>query len=216
MERRTLRCKNSTVFIAHLTMLLNSPFICMEQSPESELIRRENIKQEFVETMLKQERRLCGGPSSATLHWIAALHHGSIDVGSYLSSLVLQENDLLDDDGRPKLTNGLDESSDSFLRSRIAAAGSILSVIGYCCGRQSESTITLPDGDPPMMDVLLASSVANLPSPEVSIADMDRDLKEILDEREAAKEELKESLALLGTEFTGFSFAARRDTNNRN
>lgn len=180
------------------------------RSPESSLIRQKNMKDKFIETMLTQERRLCGGPPSATLHWIAALHHGSNDVGTYLSSLVLQENALLDDDGRAisvATSDQLQMSSGTFLRSRIAAAGSLLSVIGYCCGRQSESTVTLPDGDPPLIDVVLASSVANLPCPEVPEVNMDGVLKDALAERDVAKKELKEAFALLGQEFTGLSFA---------
>lgn len=166
-----------------------------------------------MDTMLTQKRRICGGPPSSTLHWIAALHHGSNDVGAYLSSLVLQENAHgvdSSDDAMEEPTNGgafHQTVDDKFLRTRIAAAGSLLAVIGYCCGRQGESNVTLPCGDTPLIDVMLASSAANLPCAELSADDKDGALVDVLAERDAAQQELKDSFALLSKELAGLSFA---------
>lgn len=177
-------------------------------SPEPTRMREDQIKKIFIETALTQERRLCGGPPSATLHWIAALHHGSNDVGDYLSSLVLQESAL--PWNQTKFSATIENPKEKFLRSRMAAAGSVLSVIGYCCGRSGESDITLPDGDPPLVDVVMASRVANMPPLEVPPADMDDVvLKDALAERATAVQELKDAFALLGKEFAGHSFALR-------
>lgn len=191
-----------------LKVMYSKAYSPSRDSPGSTMTREEQIKKMFIETALTQERRLCGGPPSATLHWIAALHHGSNDVGDCLSSLVLQEDALPRDDMKGVVT--IENPGEKFLRSRMAAAGSVLSVIGYCCGRSGESDITLPDGDTPLADVVMASSVANMPSPEVQHADMDDVvLKDALSERDAAAQELKDAFALLGKEFAGHSFASR-------
>lgn len=159
----------------------------------------------FTETVINQDRRFCGGPPAATMPWIGALHHGSRDVGSYLASLVCQESMRVINVGdTPE-----NRSNYQHLHKRIAAAGGVLSAIGYCCGRSEEGDITLPDGDPPLVDVVLAAGLEELAMPRSTVSDKDETLREFLSDRAAAEQELKESFALLSKEFTSQSFASR-------
>ena len=171
-------------------------------SPQNVKLQKEKTDKMFREMVLSEDRRLCGGPPMAAMPWIGALHHGSSEVGMYLSSLVLQDED-------PRSGAAMHSPEKEYLRSRIASAGSVLAAIGYCCGRSAESDITLPDGEPPLVDVVLAAGLGNLAIPPVSSPNPEGALKEVLSEKSLAEKELKEAFALLSKEFTSQSVASR-------
>ncbi|CAB9499310.1 PHD and ring finger domains 1 [Seminavis robusta] len=170
---------------------------------------KDDVMKRFVESCLAEEKRFGGGPPAETVHWIAALHHGSHDVGSYLASLVVREEPQSGSQRTTSSTSGETnpQSAGHILRRQIAAAGSVLSTIGYCCGRSAESDITMQNGDVPFVDVVLASGLSNRQS-EVPNSERNGVVKDMLDERTAAEQDLKDSLALLRKEFTGLSYAA--------
>lgn len=182
---------------------------------------KENTKKMFVETFLGQHRSLYGGSPTVTAPWVGALHHGSQDVGNYLASLVCQENSNSrsrsqrmngNENGTAALGSGNTNSSDqpdnttvsdNYLHSRMAAVGGLLTAVSYCCGRASESDITAPDDNRPLLDVVLASNLEKLAAPvkvSGSVKKLPHDSMDTL--RESAVRELKESFALLSKEFT--------------
>jgi hypothetical protein len=164
------------------------------------------MKEKFMETVIGHGRRFLGGPPSATVPWVGALHHGSLEVGTYLASLVCRQEDLNATNGDKKNENEI-----KFLQSRIATAGSVLAAAGYCCGRSSETDITVSDGNPPFVDLVLKPTLDKLEAlvPRRPAGEPDGALQEILADRTAAEKELKESFALLSKEFTALSFIKR-------
>jgi hypothetical protein len=157
----------------------------------------------FIETTLAEEKRFGGGPPAETVHWISALHHGSNDVGDFLASLVIRG-----DPTTPERMSKRPTNDNQNFRQQIAAAGGILSSIGYCCSRSAESDITMPNGDAPFVDVVLASGLMDAYL-HVSESDRHGVVRDMLIERASAEQELKDALALLRKEFTGLSFASR-------
>jgi hypothetical protein len=164
---------------------------------------KEEVVRRFIESTLSEEKRFGGGPPAETVHWISALHHGSQDVGDFLASLVIPADHSAPGEMSEQSTNG-----NQRLRHQIAAAGGILSSIGYCCSRSGESDITMPNGDAPFMDVVLASG---LMGEGFHVPESDRHgvVRDMLVERASAEQELKDALALLRKEFTGLSYASR-------
>jgi len=143
----------------------------------------------------------------AAMPWIGALQQGSGEVGTFLSTLLFDENDLT---GQIPINASSHRSLDnSHARRRIASAGSILSAIGYCCGRSEERDVTLPEGDPPLIDVVLAAGLGDLAIPEVSTPVGDDALEEVLAERSAAEKELREAFEMLSSEFSNRAVASR-------
>jgi hypothetical protein len=157
----------------------------------------------FIESALAEEKRFGGGPPAETVHWISALHHGSHDVGDFLASLVIRVDPITPGEMSEPPTNDYQR-----FRHQIAAAGGILSSIGYCCSRSAESDITMPNGDAPFVDVVLASGLMD---EDLDVSESDRHgvVRDMLVERASAEQELKDALALLRKEFTGLSYASR-------
>jgi hypothetical protein len=157
--------------------------------------------------------------------WVDALHHGSQDVGNYLSTLVCQEH-YFHENGQKE--NGVSQyatqpaangnnagtegrncddkgARDSCLQNRVSAAGALLSQISYCCGRASESDITAPDDSRPLLDVVLASSLEKFSSQKKPSENVGKVHENMLTLKGLAEKELKESFELLSKEFTAIS-----------
>ena len=149
----------------------------------------------FIETVLQQDRPVWGGPPTATVPWLGALIEGSKDVGMFLAALLCGPS-----------TEGE--------KTRVAAAGGVLSAIGYFSGRSAESDIVLPDEEAPLLEAVLAANLGDLGSSEASDSS-NVTFQEIMSDRAAAQKELKEAFAMLNKEFSTQAIAARpilRDT----
>ena len=154
-------------------------------------LRNEKIKEMFLETVLRQDDPAYGAPPTATVPWLHALGDGSKEVGKFLATLACHDGDNTDSGQK-----GLSSASE---KSRVGAAAAVLSAIGYCSGRSAESEIVLPDEEAPLLDTVLAVSLGNLESPEFS--DPTGSFQEIVSDRAAAANELKEAMSMLNQEF---------------
>lgn len=203
--------------------LLFTSFFCF--SPVETKTKIESIKKLFVETMLEQDGSMYGGSASVTMPWVDALKHGSSEVGAFLSTLLCQdriENGSGKENGANEieacLANGnkqaASESSNvkvapkgTSLRSRVAAAGSILSAVSYCCERASESDITAPDHSRPLRDIILASHLEKIEGSSISPEGSGKVDQSMLKLKGLAAKELKESIDLLSKELQANSVA---------